>query len=327
MSQLSSQAALDLSNVLLDDLELNRLPLTNCFMKGCRLARLAGDVDLLQIFKYEISGYPSNMSNSERALARMANRQYQEKGKDGKLVNYIYRSSIENLEAERTSAEARLVNSSHMGETSAMRRSIASSSSKLAQRRALLYDNVLKKHMELRISSPAEDIFASYRQEVDELLSQFIPKELTKIDSISDNLNSENPEDWANAAHTCRRLLQALADKIFPPTADRIIGEGKRAKTTKLGPDNYINRLIAFCEDNSSSSVFENLLGSHLSFTGHRLDAIFKGAQKGSHATVKLDEAKRIVIFSYLCVGDILKLSVQSEADIKAVIKADTIAD
>lgn len=316
MSQSSTQAALDLSNILLEDLELSRLPLMNCLMKGCRLARLVGDSDMLQILQYELSGYPgtaNGLSSEIWSLAVKANRMYETKSKDGKIVQKCYRDSIEALEGLKTSSETRLAKAKHAGESSLAMQDITKTNGRLSKRRAFLYSYVLKKHMELRVSSPSENIFASYRKEVDELLSHFIPQDLTKIDSIADNIESENPEDWANAAHTCRRLLQALADKLFPPTSDRVTGKGKNTKTIKLGSEKYINRLIAFCEDNASSSVFENLVGSHLSFIGNRLDAIFKGAQKGSHASLSLEEAKRIVIFSYLCVGDILKLAGNNE--------------
>ena len=59
--------------------------------------------------------------------------------------------------------------------------------------------------------------------------------------------------------------------------------DGKEQKI-KLGPDNFINRLIAFIEEKSSSERFDEIVGSHIKFIGERLDSVFKAAQKGSSA-------------------------------------------
>lgn len=152
---------------------------------------------------------------------------------------------------------------------------------KLASRRALLYSYCLDRLFELQVSSAAENIFENYRSRVDNLLGQLIPEELRRLDSIADNMNSDNPEDWANAVHSCRRLLQALADHVYPSHEQETVT--RNGKNIKIGKDNYINRLAIFCEDNSESSTTINIIGSELSFIGDRLDAAFNATQKGSH--------------------------------------------
>lgn len=84
---------------------------------------------------------------------------------------------------------------------------------------------------------------------------------------------------------------------------------GNKPRTIKLGPDNYINRLIAYVEENTDSKRFEEIVGSHMKYLGERLDAIFQAAQKGSHDVISTrEEADRYVIYTYLVVGDILSL-------------------
>lgn len=118
-------------------------------------------------------------------------------------------------------------------------------------------------------------------------------------------MKSDNPEDWANAVHGCRRLLQDVADALFPAQEDRV----SNGKTIKLGADNYINRLIAFIEDSSKSRRYNEIVGSTLGYIGGRLDSVFKAAQKGSHSEISnRDEAERYVIYTYMTVGDILTL-------------------
>jgi hypothetical protein len=44
------------------------------------------------------------------------------------------------------------------------------------------------------------------------------------------------------------------------------------------------------------------------------LDAVFRAAQKGSHASVTQDEAHRYVVYTYMIVGDILSLHSAEES-------------
>jgi hypothetical protein len=127
---------------------------------------------------------------------------------------------------------------------------------------------------------------------------------------VYENLLSENTEDWSNAVHSCRRILQDLADKIFPPQEeDRVKQKGRKKIRIKLGVENYVNRIICFVEDNSASSGFKEIVGSHLQYLGERLDSIFCATQKGSHKTImSREEADRYVVFTYMIVGDVLSL-------------------
>jgi hypothetical protein len=96
---------------------------------------------------------------------------------------------------------------------------------------------------------------------------------------------------------------------LFPPAEPRVRG----GREIKLGRDQYINRLIAFIADNAGSVRFQEIVGSTLSHMGERLDALFKAAQKGSHAEIRTrEEAERYVLYTYMTVGDILALEVGS---------------
>ena len=137
-----------------------------------------------------------------------------------------------------------------------------------------------------------------------------MPEATRKFTAIYDNLRSDNPEDWSNAVHGCRRVLQDLVDALFPSSdVPRQKQLGKQAVSISLGPDNYINRLVCFVDDNAESERFAAIAGSQLSFLGDRLDALFRAAQKGSHATISTrDEADRCVVYTYMVVGDLLQL-------------------
>lgn len=153
-----------------------------------------------------------------------------------------------------------------------------------------------------------DSIFSEFRREADEKLEALAPSVLEKLTSIYGNLNSENPEDWANAVHSCRRILTDLADALYPPRDEPVVVNGK---TIKVGKDQYINRLVQFIASKAGSKTFSNVVGADLSSIGMRLDAIYDAVCKGTHAEITKDEASRYIIHTYLLISDIVSLTDQ----------------
>lgn len=322
--------ALALSGEILKDIELSRVSLSTAALKTGRLARLLNHFDAQQVFQFEASGYPITPDGVRPEIWRLlelARRTYQQQdptAKEAKTIAFL--ESIEQLEHQieigkvgLTAAQDRDISVSsanpnqfvmaplgNVMERQSLHRQITTASQRLASRRALIYEFASRRHYELKFSGVAQNVFSAVRDTIDLYIGEVIPEAIQKFASVHDNLRSRNPEDWSNAVHSCRRILQALADALFPPQAeDRLAGDGKRIK---LGPDNYINRLICFAEDNSGSARFSSLVGSHICFLGDRLDAVFRAAQKGSHAVVSREEANRYVVYTYMIVGDIVAL-------------------
>jgi hypothetical protein len=327
--------AMVLSAEILKDIELSSISLAKIALKASRLARLLNQDIPQQIFLYEASGYPSTpdgVAPDVWKLVEMAGRTYQETDANSKAPRTVaYFESIEQLEELITAAKIGLeaakdhdvsISSANPNqwiaapvgnvmERQGLHTRISVSSQRLASRRALIYQYATRRHYELKFSGVAQDVFSRVREEVDFRIGKHVPSAVQKFAAVHDNLISKNPEDWSNAVHSCRRILQDLADAVFPPqTDDRTRSENGKQKHIKLGPDQYVNRLMCFVEDRNSSARFNDLVGSHLGFLGDRLDAVFLATQKGSHSSVKRDEANRYVIFTYMVVGDILALLV-----------------
>jgi hypothetical protein len=327
------QEALSLSEEILKNLELSEIPLTNIALKTGRLARLLNDSENQQIMEYEVSGFPSTptgLSPDIFQLAVAADREFQLKDDTTKQIrSYVYIESIEELEYQTKIAEKSLdaakdrdvsVSSANPYQTvytpvgnwyerQQIRDSASRAAKRVSSRRAMIYRYALKKHYELKFSGVADDIFSRIRIRVDSAIGDFVPGAINKLSATYDNLLSDNPENWSNAVHSCRRILQDLADAIFPPTEDRKVQMEGKEKTIKLGKDNYINRIMAYVTDHSKSKRFSEIVGSHLNFLGDRLDSVFQAAQKGSHdVIVSREEADRYVVYTYLIVGDVLSL-------------------
>jgi hypothetical protein len=342
--------ALALSSVILEDLELSKLPLTNIAMKTIRLSRLLNDFEMASIFEFEVSGYPITPDGLRAdlfLLAQKAGRGFQRKEKE-EIKSFVYATSIAELAQSITAADSALgaardpdisISSANPSqyvwnptgnskERQAIRSSQTEASRRLAGRQALIYSYVVTKHYELKYSTISGDVFSRQRERVDGSLGKYIPKAIKQFSAVYENLLSNNTEDWSNAVHSCRRVLQELADSIFPP-ADSItkIIDGKERKIA-LGSDQYINRLIAFCESHSNSKRFQEIVGSNLSYMGERLDAVFAAAQKGSHSDiVDREEADRYVVYTYLVVGDILSLLETKPSDSALFPSSETPTD
>ena len=328
--------ALRFSEEILRNVELNEVPLGNIALKCSRLARLLNEFGPQRMMQFEASGYPNDatgiMTQENWELAVEAGRKYRDEGGNDK----VYVESIATIEGQLKADEHTLKAATEAASTAKSpeprtgyhvgfqlddkmvegyraqqsRRAVWQNTERLASRRNLLYQYALRHYCELRFSGIASDVFSRVRERVDARIGTVIPDAVQRFTAAYDNLRSENPEDWSNAVHSCRRILQDLADAVFPATdEDRQVQDEGGMKKVKLGKGHYINRIIAFLGDRSSSARFEQIVGSHLRFVGDRLDAVFSAAQKGSHQTIlRREEADRFVVYTYLIVGDVLSL-------------------
>jgi hypothetical protein len=263
--------AFELSTEILRNLELNEIPLTNVALKGSRLARLLNDFDTQKIMQYEVGGYPTEPSGvppESWRLALIAGRKFVLADAKTKMnKDYVYTGSIAELEEQLRLAEASLsaardpdvsISSANPSqhvwspagnfiERNTVRQSITTASQRLASRRTMIYEYTLRTHYELSFSGVADDVFSRIRNRVDSTISRIVPDAVQKLAAVYENLQSDNPEDWSNAAHSCRRILQDLADAVFPVTDEQKVVEieGKN-RTIKLGKDQYVNRIMGF---------------------------------------------------------------------------------
>ncbi len=312
----SSQALAEaeiLAGEILKDIELSQIPLSLVVLKTLRLARIVNDFEAQQIFEWESGGYPQaaqGVTHEVWAAAEKANRLFfWSKSSNEERTRHMYQESIEELENYKEIGRIGLQAADGPIERGRLRSGISTNNARLASRRTFIYSYASRKYYELNFGGVANDAFGRIRLSVDSLIGEVIPESVRKFTAIYDNLKSDNPEDWANAVHGCRRVLQDLADAVSPAQVElRYVEVDGETKPIKLGNDQYINRLIAYIEDSSKSGRFNELVGSELGYIGNRLDALFRASQKGSHATVSKEEADRYVVYTYLTVGDILSL-------------------
>lgn len=323
-----------LSEEILKNFELTEIPTQNIVLKCLRLARLINDFDSVEWLKNEANGYETSEQGFLTATAWKAagksGRRYfiddpnSKKDKKEK-VERAFTDTIAVMEANVNAAKARMEVaydrnvslSSHstfappIPPTNASERNsifiiIQDNTGKIEKVKSRLYQYVFDVNYELKFADITEDIFTRKRNTVDSKLKDICPEAIQKFISVYENLKSDNDEDWANAVHTCRRIIKEVADSLYSPSDNLIELPG--GKKLKIGEDQYINRLIQYIESKSTSDKFASIVGSHLKFIGERLDGVHEAANKGTHAEVTLEEAERYIIYTYLVLGDILSL-------------------
>ena len=310
MTRSKDEEALEAAASLLEDIDAGRLDALGAVRRAVVLARLADDSAAADWLFWELRGYPGDADG--RYIA-------------GKARNSAYLSGrvVQAHEANPTwplfrEAETTRVNPASLSRLALMVETIAP----LMTPDARIGGEVLREytaarripvdvltavhlwtggvHHRLRFGTAVETAFGVVRREVDASISELIPDGLVKLAAALENAVSDNPEHWANAASTCRRLLKAAADALRPPGPDK----GGR----KMGDPQYINRVRDWIEEHATSGTMAGVVIADLEHLGARLEASASGGHKGAHAEVSRFDASRFITGTYLLLGDILRL-------------------
>ena len=329
MSGSRQEEARLLAEELLGDIELRRIASTDVVRKASRLARLTDDADALEWLHYEIVGYGEGRLDA--AATDAANRSARRAADDDDGSSRYWTASLAHMEANIASNRAVLptltgdlagdkawvVERDRRGERQQVSSNTALQQEVIDRVVGTIYVYVSTVYQALRFGSAAETAFEVVRRDVDLHLSTLIPGALPKLSAAYENASSSNPEHWANASSTCRRLLKAAADALRPPGDDK----GGR----KMTDEAYINRLADWIESQATSETAAAVVVADLEYLGRRLDAVNDAGHKGAHAEVARFDASRFVVGTYLVLGDILRLKAsESESHEKPNLGAES---
>ncbi len=152
------------------------------------------------------------------------------------------------------------------------------------------------------------DIFEETRKSVNEELNARCPNAFEKLTEIyTDMIESKSKLDLQQVAHGCRVVLKDFADSVFPPTDKKI--KDLYGNEHDLKDNNYVNRIIAFVQENMDSKSNKEFMSSHLAYLASFLDNVNDLASTGTHTEISKEQAKRCLIYTYLMLGDIINLS------------------
>lgn len=320
----------NLTNEILKNIELNEITMQQVILKCLRLCRLLNDEEGIKAFLFESTGYEhaedGHLTKEAWKVANEMGRGFLKKDeKTNENKQYVFIDTIAELENTLTILNERMkaafdpnisitsanpnqyvnTHSTNNSERGRITNDVKTATGKIIKVKGKIYNYILKIYYSINYGETVEDIFKKSKLYVDNALKEICPEAISKFNSVYENLRKESDEDWSNAVHSCRRILQEVADNLYPAQAEPII-LGK--KEIKLGKENYKNRLIQYIEKHKGSSSYKKIVGNTLEDIGNKLDSIYDATSKGTHDIVTQEEAERYVIYTYLLISDILFL-------------------
>ena len=313
---------------LLDDLEGSASPIDAVLMKAKRLARVMRDADAQLWLDLETRGYPIDFSFERIGTCR----QYAISG--GRLIaetSKYYPQSLPEIEANAASDEALLASlrtarsptttakdyleknatvalmATQLNVQADQKKAYAQSKSLFASMKAGVHNYATDTFLAIELGDIAENIFESARNEVDTFVRSHCPQAAEKLIAINERMAENSSESRTAALTSCRRLLVAVADSLFPSRDEEWL-DGK-GKARKVGTEQYKNRLLAYLAESNQSQSSNEIIESELEHLAARLDAINDKACKGVHVDVSDQEARLAVIHTYLFIGEIAQHS------------------
>jgi hypothetical protein len=125
-------------------------------------------------------------------------------------------------------------------------------------------------------------------------LREIFPDINQRLNSIEQNINSDNPEDWKNSVVSCRTLLVDIADILNPP---------KDLKEK----NQYINRLKDFISPRVSSKTKKKLQATYWDELKSRIEFTSDLTQGGAHKErPQKNHAEDVILFTYLAIADLM---------------------
>lgn len=309
MEQSKSEHILELAKELLDDIELSRLSAEPLLLKVSRLARLIGSEKIKYWINLEMKGYNSSnpislkyMGLTGRWIKKDTNEGYW-----GALAQHEATIEAENI-------KLRTMTTPYTGGNAAIvlmnmyNNQLLSASNKISTLSGIkskvlahLHSFVSDVYYEKEFDSLAESIFEKYKSEVDTLISANCGNVLEQIPSVMSRLAEGDKESISQALTTVRRIIDAFADSIFPPS-DATIRMGDNDVT--LGVNKHQNRINAFVHQRIKSKSRKTKIRQNLT-------NLYDRVSTGVHNDVSAEEAKSLFLSTYLLLGEILHIGQQ----------------
>lgn len=166
----------------------------------------------------------------------------------------------------------------------------------IAQYRTETYNFALGVYAKWQFGNIAESIFEKKRKKSEPVLREIFPDINQRLNSIEQNINSDNAEDWKNAVASCRTLIIDIADILNPPQTTEDKGK-------------YINRLKDFISPLLKSDTKKKILITYVEELKKRIEYTSDMTQGGSHTDrPPLEEAEDVVLYTYLLIADLMAI-------------------
>jgi hypothetical protein len=303
------EVAKELSNVILVDLEINQVPISQSLMKCKRLARILRDSDAQKWLDYEIMGYPVVFDPDELGSCKKYYISDRPVIRDER-THKPHAIGLPHLESYINSTKIEAV--TKLGANESQKRQILNKHHELIndfeRLKTSIHNYVTEVNISLSVGDFAQDLFEDTRLAADRFIREYCPRAGEQLLAVHDRMRHHDPGSYEPAIHAVQVILATVADVVSPQddTGPQISSFKKGQELIAPG-DQYINRIFSYIEKNSTND-------SILSMIESEMECIFsktypsKEKSPVHQAEVTLDEAHRAIIHMYLIIGEIAKI-------------------
>lgn len=153
-----------------------------------------------------------------------------------------------------------------------------------------------------------QNIFKEFQDNVNRKLSDSNPEAISALNKAYESLGgSHDTERISQVSLACRRLIKHVADEVYPAKSEKyVLKIDNTTVDLSIGTDNVLNRLTAYVDSLNSHNK------QHILDEIRVLHGFYHGEEgfvnKGIHGEITNSEAKRLVLYTYLILGDIILL-------------------
>jgi hypothetical protein len=297
-----SEHIFQLAQELLEDIELRKLSGETLILKATRLARLVNSEKIQNWLRYELRGYNSTdelaleyISKTGRWIKRQEKTGYFAPLATQESAIQAAEIQLKQMRLPDSVSAANIINDFTRKMTE-LNQQIQRHSTIKSKVISLLHEFVSGVYYEKAFSGLAENIFESYKRGIDATIAEKCGDVLSKLPYVYDRLRDGDSEAVSQGLTTCRRIIEAFADAIYPPTEEKVqLGEN----LLTLDSSKHLNRINVYISQKISSKSRRKRLCRFLSDLYSRICT-------GVHNEVSPQEAQALLLSTYLFLGEVL---------------------
>jgi hypothetical protein len=305
--QLSNlRLAKELSNVILGDLEINQLPISQILMKAKRLARMLHDSDAQKWLDYEIMGYPVIFDPNDLGSCKKYYTSERPVIRDEKS-NRPHSIGLPHLESYINSTKIESV--SKIGANESQKMQILNKHHELVndfeRLKTTIHNYVTEVNISLSVGDFAEDIFENTRLAADKFIRENCPRAGEHLLAINERMKYYDPESFSQALTAVQKILMTVADTVVPPGEKIYVDKKGHERSTE--PHQYLNRIFSYIEQNSKNDPVLSMLESEMSYIFAKSEHTHEKT-RGLHERVSKEDVELAIIHMYLVIAEIAKI-------------------
>jgi hypothetical protein len=303
------EVAKELSNVILVDLEINQVPISQSLMKSKRLARILRDSDAQKWLDYEIMGYPVVFDPDELGSCKKYYISDRPVIRDER-THKPHAIGLPHLESYINSTKIESV--TKLGANESQKRHILNKHHELVndfeRLKTSIHNYVTEVNISLSVGDFAQDLFEDTRLAADRFIRQYCPRAGEQLLAVHERMRHHDPGSYEPAIHAVQVVLATVADVVSPQDkASSKTPPTKKGQEWITTGDTYINRIFTYIEQNSNNDPLLSMIESEMECIFSKTDP---APEKSTtlHHEVTLDDAHRAIIHMYLIIGEIARI-------------------